>query len=63
MHITFENEINLCQQSGVIDITKLSGVKPNNGNWSFIDFRLFNDKTSVLTDTCGQFEVSYVYNL
>lgn len=62
VHITFENEINLCQQSGVIDITKLSGVKPNNGNWSFIDFRLFNDKTSVLTDTCGQFEVSYVYD-
>lgn len=60
--ITLENEINLCQGSGLVNISQISGIKPNNGNWSFYDFNLFDEKKQLKTDTCGQFEVTYVYD-
>ncbi len=60
--ITFEHEINLCQQSGEIDITELSGAKPDNGNWSFVDFGLIKNRKFSKTDTCGKFQATYVYD-
>ncbi len=62
VQIKFNNAINLCQNSGPIDVSALSGVNPENGNWSFRDFDLFTNKKFVLTDTCGQFEAEYVYD-
>ncbi len=60
--IKFENGINICEQSGLIDISKLSGASPDNGNWSFVDFGLISNRRYASTDTCGQFEVTYVYD-
>lgn len=60
--IQFDNEINLCQGSGPIDISKISGVIPDNGNWSFIDFDLIKDRKFARTDTCGVFDATYVYD-
>lgn len=60
--IKFGNELKICQESGLMDITKLSGVSPDNGNWSFVDFGLIVNRRFALTDTCGQFELTYVYD-
>ncbi|MCC6722387.1 MAG: gliding motility-associated C-terminal domain-containing protein [Bacteroidia bacterium] len=60
--IKFENEIIVCQNSGNIDINKVSGVSPATGAWSFVDFPLFDDKNNIKTDTCGIFEATYIYD-
>lgn len=60
--IKFENALNICQESGLVDITKLSGVSPDNGNWSFVDFGLIVNRRFAITDTCGNYELTYVYD-
>ena len=57
-----KNEINLCQHSGAIDISEISGITPEGGNWSFYDFELIKKRKFAQTDTCGQFEASYTYD-
>ena len=60
--IKVENPIVLCQGSGLLNINKMSGISPHDGNWSFYDFELFKNKEFILTDSCGIFEVTYVYD-
>jgi len=62
VQIKFQNEILLCQGSEVTDINVISGVKPEGGNWSFYDFELFKNRHFVLSDSCGTYEVSYIYD-
>jgi gliding motility-associated-like protein len=62
VQIKFENEVILCQGSQPEDINIISGVKPAGGNWSFYDFELFKNRHFVLSDSCGTYEVTYIYD-
>ncbi len=55
-------ELTICQESGEINITSLAGATPDNGNWYFTNFSLFNDKKLVKTDTCGTYDLTYIYD-
>ncbi len=55
-------ELTICQESGSVNITELAGAMPDNGNWSFTNFSLFDDSRLVKTDTCGVFELIYIYD-
>ncbi|NUM32042.1 MAG: gliding motility-associated C-terminal domain-containing protein [Bacteroidetes bacterium] len=62
VNIKLENEIELCQNTGIVDLNKISGITPSTGTWSFFDFPLFTDKNHIKTDTCGVFEAIYIYD-
>jgi len=60
--IDVTNPIAFCQGSGQIEVTKALGITPQQGSWSFYDFPLFNGNNTMLTDTCGEFEATYIYD-
>ena len=60
--IKFNKSLVICEEAGETDLNKIGDVSPENGNWSFYDFDLITNKKYIKTDTCGQFELTYIYD-
>lgn len=60
--INVGNPVAFCQESGSLDVTNALGITPQQGSWSFYDFQLFQGNNILLTDTCGEFEATYIYD-